>query len=185
MDSNHHCADFKSAASAGWATRAKMVGAPRFELGRPQGPTILQTAAAMPYLPDTRTLAEAERLERSRPVHHWTGGLANRCHTLRRRFRSGTRATIRTPCDGFGSHLLSQEHPSINWRRVKESNPHGSSPWCCFQDSFPFEATLRKSTNLVGRERFELSRTRHLFLRQACIPFHHRPIGAPTETRTR
>ena len=72
MDSNHHCADFKSAASAGWATRAKMVGAPRFELGRPQGPTILQTAAAMPYLPDTRTLAEAERLERSRPVHIWT-----------------------------------------------------------------------------------------------------------------
>ena len=62
MDSNHHCADFKSAASAGWATRAKMVGAPRFELGRPHGPTILQTAAAMPYLPDTRTLAEAERL---------------------------------------------------------------------------------------------------------------------------
>ena len=136
MDSNHHCADFKSAASAGWATRAKMVGAPGFELGRPHGPTILQTAAAMPYLPDTRTLAEAERLERSRPALHWTDGLANRCHTLRRRFRSGTRATIRTPCDGFGSHLLSQEHPSINWRRVKESNPHGSSPWRCFQDSF-------------------------------------------------
>ena len=102
-----------------------------------KGPAILQTAAAMPYLPDTRTLAEAERLERSRPVPHWTGGLANRCHTVRRRFRTGTRATIRTPCDGFGSHLLSQEHPSINWRRVKESNPRGSSPWRCFQDSFP------------------------------------------------
>src|SRR5580700_2482778 len=27
-----------------------MVGAPRFELGRPQGSTILQTAAAMPFL---------------------------------------------------------------------------------------------------------------------------------------
>ena len=27
MDSNHHCADFKSAAAAGWATRAKMAGA--------------------------------------------------------------------------------------------------------------------------------------------------------------
>jgi hypothetical protein len=150
-DSNHHCADFKSAASAGWATRAKMVGAPRFELGWPQGPTILQTAAAMPYLPDTRTLAEAERLERSRPVHRWTGGLVNRCHTVRRRFRTGTRATIRTPCDGFGSHLLSQEHPSINLAESEGIEPSRFLTVALFSRQFPDHSGPLSVVKELGR----------------------------------
>ena len=83
------------------------------------------------------TLAEAERLERSRPVLHWTGGLANRCHTFRRRFRTGTRATIRTPRDGFGSHLLSQEHPSINLAESEGIEPSRFIAVALFSRQFP------------------------------------------------
>lgn len=39
--------------------------------------------------------------------------LAGSWDTITRRFRTGTGATIRTPCFGFGIQMLSQEHTGI------------------------------------------------------------------------
>ena len=96
-------------------------------------------------------MAEAERLERSRPVPHWTGGLANRCHTFRRRFRTGTRATIRTPGDGFGSHLLSQEHPSINLAESEGIEPSRFITVALFSRQFPDHSRPLSVIKELGR----------------------------------
>ena len=58
-------------------------------------------------------------------------------YPFRRRFRSGTRATIRTPCDGFGSHLLSQEHPSINLAESEGIEPSRFITVALFSRQFP------------------------------------------------
>ena len=143
---------------------------------RPRTPfweTVLQTAAAMPYLPDAQELAESLGIEPSSAstllvsnevAYH----LPRSPLALGRRFERRA-AGLESACSPRSTRA------GKSWRRVGDSN---SCALSVRQFSrllgYPSAHTLRcQRTGRPGEIR--TLTPKHWFLRPACLPFHHRP----------